>query len=117
VFVPDSAAAALPASVPHPNPLAGNPAAALLAMYDDTQHQMGIWESSPGEFPSDHTGYVEFCHVLEGEADVIGDDGTAWSVGPGSSLVIPDGWTGRWVVRSTVRKVFAIARCDARGTS
>jgi uncharacterized protein len=115
VLVQDTLAAALPSPVPHPNPLAGNPAAALLPMYEDATHQMGIWEGSPGEFPSDHRGYVEFCYVLEGEADAIGDDGTVWSVAPGSSLVIPDGWTGRWVVKSTFRKVFATVRCDAHG--
>lgn len=117
MLVENTAGAALPAPVPHAAPLAGNPAASLFAMYEDKHHQMGIWEGTPGEFPSDHRGYVEFCYVLEGEADAIGDDGTVWSVGPGSSLLIPDGWTGRWVVKSKFRKVFSTVRCDARETA
>ena len=115
MFVEDARSEVLPPPVPHPTPLAGDPGASLLAMYEDRDHQMGIWESSPGEFPSDHRGYVEFCHVLEGDAEVIGDDGVVWRVAAGSSLVIPDGWTGRWIIRSPLRKVFATVRCGSRG--
>lgn len=113
MLITDAAAMALPTPVAHPTPLAGYPASSLFAMYEDAGHQVGVWEGTPGEFPSDHRGYVEFCYVLEGEADAIGDDGVVWTVGPGTTLLIPDGWTGRWVVRSTFRKVFATLRCPS----
>jgi len=31
-----------------------------------------------------------------------------WECGPGSLLVLPQGWRGTWVVRETIRKTYVI---------
>ena len=91
-------------------PVAGRPEARLLPLVDDGAKSAGLWTCTPGAFRSDHSGYVEFLHVIEGVAELCGDDGTTWRVTPGTVLVIPDGWVGTWVVHETVVKSYAIFR-------
>jgi len=99
-----------PEATPLPRPLAGEPCARLLPLVDDGHKSAGLWSCSPGAFRSDHTGYVEFMHVTAGRAELRGDDGTVWPVSPGTLLVVPDGWTGAWVIEETVVKSYAIFR-------
>lgn len=34
--------------------------------------------------------------------------GTVTEIGPGDLVILPPGWSGRWDVIETVRKIFAI---------
>ena len=99
-----------PEPAPVPGCLAGQPQARLLPLVDDGLKSAGLWSCTPGSFRSDHHAYVEFMHVVEGVADLRGDDGSSWRVTAGTALVVPDGWTGTWVVHQTVVKSFAIFR-------
>jgi uncharacterized cupin superfamily protein len=99
-----------PAAADVPNPVAGRPRASLLPLVDDGHRSAGLWTCTPGAFRSDHTGYVEVMHVVEGAAELCGDDGATWRVSPGTVLVVPDGWVGTWVVEETVVKSYAIFR-------
>jgi uncharacterized cupin superfamily protein len=110
MLVQNTLGVALPAPVPVATAVAGSPAAALHAVFDDGRHQFGIWTCTPGEFLSDHRGYVEYSQILEGEADLVGDDGVTRTVRAGDSVFFPDGWTGRWRITQTVKKTFAIVR-------
>lgn len=97
-----------------PDPVAGRPRSRLLPLVDDGLRSAGLWSCTPGAFRSDHTGYVEVMHVVEGAAELRGDDGTTWRVSPGTVLVVPDGWVGTWVVEETVLKSYAIFRDASR---
>jgi uncharacterized cupin superfamily protein len=97
-----------PSSTEVPNPVTGSPRAALLPLVDDGLRSAGLWRCTPGSFRSDHTGYVEVMHVVEGAAELRGHDGTTWRVSPGTVLVVPDGWIGTWVVEEDVVKSYAI---------
>ena len=99
-----------PEPVPVPTPASGRPETRLLPLVDDGTRSAGLWSCTPGAFRSDHSGYVEFMHVIEGVAELRGDDGTTWRVTPGTVLVIPDGWVGTWLVHETVVKSYAIFR-------
>lgn len=50
---------------------------------------------STGAFELNHFGYLECMH---GAAELRGGDGTVWKVGPGTPLVIPNGWVETWHV-------------------
>jgi uncharacterized cupin superfamily protein len=50
---------------------------------------------------------VEFLHVVEGDATLVGDDGETHEIGPGAAITLRHGWTGRWTVRETVRLTVA----------
>jgi uncharacterized cupin superfamily protein len=110
MLVQNSLQASLPAPVPVATALEGSPEAAIAFTFDDGRHQFGIWTCTPGEFASDHRGYVEYSQILAGAAELIGDDGVSWSVRAGDAVFFPDGWTGRWRITETVQKTFAIVR-------
>ena len=99
-----------PPAVPVPSAVEGTPMSRILYLVDDTNRQAGVWECSPGAFASNHVGYVECMHIVDGEAELRGEDGTVWKVGPGTLLVIPDGWIGTWHISRTITKSFAIFR-------
>jgi uncharacterized protein len=46
-------------------------------------------------------------HFVSGHGWIIDDDGR-WEITPGATRWFPDGWSGRWEVDVTVRKIFAI---------
>ncbi|MCW2567149.1 MAG: protein of unknown function cupin 3, partial [Mycobacterium sp.] len=110
LLVQNSLDATLPAPAPVSTATAGRPEAALHAVFDDGRHQFGIWTCTPGEFRSDHRGYVEHSQILAGAAELVGDDGVTHTLRPGESVFFPDGWTGLWRITETIRKTFAIVR-------
>ena len=74
------------------------------------QGQAGVWESTAGSFQANTTGYVEFGHIVEGAARLVDPDGTVHELVPGSSFVMPEGYTGRWEVDQFVKKIYFISR-------
>ena len=53
--------------------------------------------------------YHEVAVILAGDADVVADDGTVHTLGPGDVLVTPKGSAGTWRIRETIVKSFTIA--------
>jgi uncharacterized protein len=95
-------------SGPRAGATGGEPAESELELYNDGKVEVGVWECTPGEFPSIKDGITEEMLFLSGEATIFGDDGTEYEVKPGVLIVTPDGWKGRWKIRQTVRKVYTI---------
>jgi uncharacterized cupin superfamily protein len=87
---------------------AGEPVESELELYADGRVEIGVWECTPGEFPSVKEGMSEEMLFLSGDATIVGEDGTSYEVGPGKLIVLPDGWRGRWQIRQTVRKIYTI---------
>lgn len=108
------ASASWPAAVRVPDPIEGEPSTRTLTLVDDKGTQAGTWQCTPGAFRSDHSGYVEFMHIVDGNAQLIGDDGTTVDLEAGMVLVIPDGWSGTWDVSRTLTKSFTISRSGQR---
>ena len=70
---------------------------------------MAAWESQPGHFTADRRTAVEYCHIRSGRDSVTNADGKGTrDVGPGELLVLPQGWTGEWVIHEQMRKLFII---------
>lgn len=72
----------------------------------------GVWEIDQGKFFANFGGYGEFLHVVSGEMECIGDDGSRFILRAGDSATFPRGWTGWWDVRSTFRKIYSAWRHD-----
>jgi uncharacterized cupin superfamily protein len=87
---------------------AGHPVESVLEMFDDGHIMTGLWEVTPGEFPSEKKGISEFMVFLSGEGTIFDEDGTPHEIGSGVAMMFPDGWKGRWQVRKTVRKAYTI---------
>lgn len=85
-------------------------ASALLWSSADDQTKIGVWECTPGRFTADRTAAGEYCHILFGRATVTNSDGGgSRDIGPGDLLVLPQGWTGEWVIHDHMRKLFVIS--------
>lgn len=93
---------------PKPGAFAGEPVESAITVHEDDRMEIGVWECTPGSFPSVKDGISEVMQFVAGEATILGEDGALHEIGPGSLLVTPDGWRGTWHVRQTVRKAFVI---------
>ena len=93
---------------PKPGAFAGSPVESAIVVHEDERMEIGVWECTPGSFPSVKDGISEVMQFVSGEATIVGDDGALHEIGPGALLFTPDGWRGTWHVRATVRKAFVI---------
>jgi uncharacterized cupin superfamily protein len=52
---------------------------------------------------------TEVCHILSGRATLTdSNSGDATEITAGDFVILPRGWSGRWDVHETVRKVYVI---------
>jgi len=68
--------------------------------------QAGIWECTPGGWSITHRPNTEVVHILRGLARITDADGTVHELVAGAVHVFPLGWTGRWDIVETIRKVY-----------
>jgi len=71
--------------------------------------RVGIWECAPGGWPVANRPDTEFAFILSGKAALTDDStGEIIEVTGGDLVILPPGWSGRWDVGETVRKIYAI---------
>lgn len=87
--------------------LEGDPQASGVELHVDDRVEYGIWECTPGVYASSRSGYSEQFTIISGEASIVDDDGTRHELRPGVVMVLPDGWSGTWEIRQTIRKTYA----------
>jgi hypothetical protein len=69
----------------------------------------GVWESAPGGWPVESREDTETCYILSGRAIVTdAATGRTFEVSAGDVIVQPQGWSGRWDVKETIRKVWSL---------
>ena len=89
-------------------------ASAALFTSADGNTKIGVWECTPGRFTADRPAAGEYCHVISGKASVTNTDGSGTrDIGPGDLLVLPQGWTGEWVIHEHMRKLYVISASPA----
>jgi uncharacterized cupin superfamily protein len=71
--------------------------------------EVGVWECTPGGWPIQDRGDTETALLLSGRARLTNADGSSVELGPGEGVVLPRGWSGRWDILETVRKVYVVA--------
>lgn len=86
----------------------GEPQVSIAELYDDGMSDVGVWECTPGSWPITDRPNTETVYVLSGEGVIENDDGTRLSIREGSVFVLPKGWTGRWRITKTLRKLYVI---------
>ncbi len=73
----------------------------------DDGAEAGVWQCTPG--PSTwELEQNEFVHVLSGSMTITPTGGEPFEAGPGSTFVVPVGWTGDWLIHETVRKLYVL---------
>lgn len=88
--------------------LVGEPVASTLLLDDVDGYQLGLWQVTPGEFTTQHFGYLEYITVLSGAGRLIDDEGTITELAPGITVLMRPGWCGRWIVDETLTKAFTV---------
>lgn len=104
----DAGSATLKVIGPKAGATAGEPIESVLELYDDGVTSAGIWACTPGSWPSVKDGVGELMHFVAGHGWITDADGTRDEIVPGAVRYFPDGWSGRWDVDETVRKVYVI---------
>jgi uncharacterized cupin superfamily protein len=103
-----ASAAALAPAGQRPGADSGDPQLHTLPLAPGTG-SAGVWECQPGGWPVVDRPDTEVAYILSGAATITDQaTGTAHRVAAGDLLVLPRGWSGRWDVTETVRKVYAI---------
>jgi uncharacterized cupin superfamily protein len=83
----------------------GDPKTAILKF--DTGFQTGVWECQPGGWNITPREDTEVCYIVSGRVTVTdGATGNVYEVSAGDVVVQPKGWSGRWEVTETIRKVY-----------
>jgi uncharacterized cupin superfamily protein len=87
----------------------GDPQLRTLAIDTNGRGSVGVWECQPGGWPVHDRPDTEACYILAGVATITDDaTGERRRIQAGDHVVLPVGWTGRWDVEETIRKVYAI---------
>lgn len=88
---------------------AGDPQLRVQSIATQGAGRFGIWECQPGGWPVVDRTDTEVAFILSGTA-VLTDDqtGDVSDIGAGDMVILPVGWTGRWDVKTTVKKLYAI---------
>ena len=75
---------------------------------------MGIWECEPGGWPVVDRKTTEACYILSGRATITDSEtGSSFEISAGDVIVLPRGWSGRWDVTETIRKLWTVGVNDA----
>ena len=78
-------------------------------LYEGNGIQVGIWECTPGGWTIKDRPDHETVQILAGRARLTNADGTSTELTVGDVLTLPKGWSGRWDILETVRKLFITA--------
>ena len=72
--------------------------------------KVGVWEAEPGGWPIVNRPETETCYIVSGRATITDEaTGEKKDISAGHVIVFPKGWSGRWDVTETIRKVYSIA--------
>ncbi|MCP5152202.1 MAG: DUF861 domain-containing protein [Ectothiorhodospiraceae bacterium] len=88
----------------------GDPQVSARSLHDDGETKVGVWECTPGGWPIVDRADTEVATILSGRATITDADGSTRVIGAGSVLTLPKGWSGRWDVTETLRKVYVIVK-------
>ena len=97
----------------------GAPEDASRPLAEDGELRAGAWWCAPGGWPSPNPkAHTEIFYVLSGHGSLGDADGVTHHFGPGDTVIIPKGHTGRWDIQESIHKVWAVnahARVEEKG--
>ncbi|MHA1805569.1 MAG: cupin domain-containing protein [Promethearchaeota archaeon] len=71
----------------------------------------GVWEKEVSEFPWSY-GDTETCYILDGEVEVIAENGEKIEFKKGDLVQFPKGLKCTWKVKKPVRKYYNFGDLD-----
>ncbi|MDH3740920.1 MAG: cupin domain-containing protein [Hyphomicrobiales bacterium] len=88
----------------------GDPQVAVKEVSNDGAISVGVWECAPGGWPVVDRGDTEVATIISGTGIVTDADGTEHPLAAGSVITLAKGWSGRWDITETLRKVYVIVK-------
>ncbi len=84
-----------------------NPVAGGLTSYQssDGKFEVGFYHGSEVTLRISNWPVDEFMYFLEGQVEIINEDGSSKIYGPGDALVMPKGFNGTWRQLGPIRKI------------
>ena len=86
----------------------GSPHMSVREMYSGNGIDVGVWECTPGGWAIANRPNTEICSVVSGAGTITDADGSVRQLEPGTVLTLPKGWSGRWDITTTLRKVYVL---------
>ena len=86
----------------------GDPQVSASEISDTNGIQVGVWECTAGGWPVIDRPNTEVASILSGKATLTDANGVERELVAGSIVTLPKGWSGRWDITETVRKVYVI---------
>lgn len=99
---------------PKANPSRGEPVESGRVLFEDAHIEAGVWECTPGTFPSRRDGFREAVTIIKGRGVLRDEDGSETPFQAGSAVAIPEGWVGEWDIQETTRKVYVVSYTEPR---
>lgn len=84
----------------------GDPQMSIAELFTADGIEAGVWECTPGGWPIVERTDHETVVVVSGHGTITDADGTVHSLFPGAIVNLPKGWSGRWDITETLRKVY-----------
>jgi uncharacterized cupin superfamily protein len=84
----------------------GEPMMAARVLHRDGPLEVGIWECTPGGWAIERRENTETVHILAGRGWIEDAGGAIHDLEPGVAIVLPLGWSGRWEITETLRKLY-----------
>ena len=86
----------------------GHPETSVREFYSNDGIDVGVWECTPGGWAIQNRPNTEICRIVSGRGIITDADGTERPLEAGTVLTLPKGWSGRWDITETLRKVYVI---------
>ena len=86
----------------------GDPQTSGITFFSGHGVEVGVWECTPGGWAIIDRPTTETMMLLGGTATITPADGEPVELGEGDVFVLPKGWSGRWDVTETVRKLYVL---------
>lgn len=87
----------------------GDPQTSGITFFEGHGVTVGVWECTPGGWTILDRTDTETMLLLAGAVTITPLDGDPVDLVEGDVFVLPTGWSGRWDVTETVRKLYVLA--------
>lgn len=88
---------------------AGDPQTSGVELFSGHGVEVGVWECTPGGWAIEDRPDTESMLLLRGRVRITALGQEPVELVEGDAFVLPKGWSGRWDVLETVRKLYVVS--------
>lgn len=88
-----------------PEVVSGDPQVSLHTISNNGGVHVSAWEYAPSGWPTLNRDVCEIATIISDGGTITNEDGDTQAQGLDVVVPLPKGWTGRWNITETLRKV------------